>query len=62
MKEHMAPAAYVAKDGLSDNNGRRGPWSWEGSMTQCRVMPGKGDGSMWVGRGTSSKKQGERVG
>ena len=25
----MAPAAYVAEDGLVDHHGRRGPWSWE---------------------------------
>jgi hypothetical protein len=28
----MAPAAYVVEDGLSCINGRRGPWSYEGSI------------------------------
>ena len=30
-------------------NGRRGPWSCEGFMPQCRGMPGPGFGSGWVG-------------
>jgi hypothetical protein len=30
-------------------NGRKGPWSCEGSMPQCRGMPGPGSGSGWVG-------------
>jgi hypothetical protein len=30
-------------------NGRRGPWSCEGSMPQCRGMPGPGSWSGWVG-------------
>ena len=30
-------------------NGRRGPWSCEGSVPQCRGMPGIGSGSGWVG-------------
>jgi hypothetical protein len=38
MKGPMAPAAYVAEDGL---NGRGGPWSSGGSMSQCRGMPGQ---------------------
>jgi len=36
-------------------SGRRGLWSSEGSMTQCRGMPGPGGGSGWVG------EQGEGV-
>jgi hypothetical protein len=27
----------------------RGPWSCEGSMPQCRGMPGPGSRSRWVG-------------
>jgi hypothetical protein len=46
----MAPATYVAEDGLWDINERRGPWSCEGSMPQCREMPGQGSGSVWVGK------------
>jgi hypothetical protein len=38
----MAPATYVAEMALSDINGRRGPWSCEGSMPQYRGMPGRG--------------------
>ena len=34
---------------LSNINGRRGPWSCEGSVPQCRGMPGQGSGSEWVG-------------
>ena len=34
---------------LSDINGRRSPWYCEGSMTQCRGMPGQGSRSRWVG-------------
>jgi hypothetical protein len=30
-------------------NGRRGPWSCEGSMPQCRGMPGSGSRNAWVG-------------
>ena len=29
-------------------NGRRGPWSCEGSMPQYRELPGPGKGSGWV--------------
>jgi hypothetical protein len=49
----MAPAAYVAEDGLSGISGRRGPWSCEGSMPQCRGMPGQGVGSGCVGLGST---------
>ena len=45
----MAIAAYVAEDCLSDINGRRGTWSGEASMLQCRGMPGPGTRSRWVG-------------
>jgi hypothetical protein len=31
-------------------NGRRGPWSYEGSMLQCRGMPGWGGRSGWAGK------------
>ena len=34
---------------LSVINGRRGPWSCEGSMPQYRGMPGPGSGNGWVG-------------
>jgi hypothetical protein len=34
----MAPAAYVAEDGLLGINGRRGPWFHEGLMPQYRVI------------------------
>jgi hypothetical protein len=32
-----------------DINGRRGSWSRECSMPQCREMPGQGIESGWVG-------------
>jgi hypothetical protein len=35
-------------------NERRGPWSCEGSIFQCRGIPGQGSRSEWVG------EQGER--
>jgi len=35
---------------LSGINGRRGPWSYQGSMPQCRGMSGQGGGREWVGR------------
>jgi hypothetical protein len=44
----MALAVYVADDDLVIN-GRRGPWSCEGSMPQNRGMTGPGSGSEWVG-------------
>jgi hypothetical protein len=34
---------------LLDINGRRVPWSCDGSMPQCRGMPGWGSKSGWVG-------------
>ena len=52
----VAPAAYVAEDGLVGYQ-RRGPWFCEGSMLQCRGMPGWGGGSEWVGGGAPSSKQ-----
>jgi hypothetical protein len=35
----MALAAYVAENGLEIINGRRDPWSSEGSMSQYKGMP-----------------------
>ena len=35
--------------GQSDIIGRRSPWSCEGSMPQCRGMPGPGSRSGWGG-------------
>jgi hypothetical protein len=34
---------------LWDINGRKGPWSRESSMPQCRGMPEWGRRSEWVG-------------
>jgi hypothetical protein len=45
----MALAAYVAENGLVSHQGRRGPWSCEGSMPQYRGLSGPGRGSGWVG-------------
>ena len=41
----MAPATHVIEDGLSDINERRGHWSCESLMPQCRGMPGQESGS-----------------
>ena len=38
MEGPMAPATYVAEDGLLGINGQRGLWSYEGSMPQCWGM------------------------
>jgi hypothetical protein len=54
----MAPAAYVAEDGLVGHHGRRGPWSCEGLMPivgECQ------DQEAGVG-GLVSKGSGERTG
>jgi hypothetical protein len=45
----MAPAAYVAEDGLIWHQWEESPWSLEGSMPHCRGMPGQGSRSRWVG-------------
>jgi hypothetical protein len=39
-------------------NGRRDPWSCEGSMPQYRGMPGTGNMSEWVGE----QGRGDRIG
>jgi hypothetical protein len=40
----VALAVFVVEDGLVSINGRKGPWSCEGSMPQYRGMPGPGTG------------------
>jgi hypothetical protein len=66
----MAPAAYVAEDGLVGHQWEERPWvlSCEGSMPQCRGMPGPGSRSGWVGeqggggdRGFSEGKPGKVI-
>jgi hypothetical protein len=47
--------------GQSDIIGRRSPWSCEGSMPQCRGMPGPGYGSGWVGEQGEGERTGEGV-
>lgn len=54
MEGPMVPATDVANDGLLGINGRRGPWSHEGSMPQYREMSRWGGRSEWVGRDTPS--------
>jgi hypothetical protein len=45
MVELVALAIFVSEDVASSViNGRRGPWSCEGSMPQYRVMPEPGMG------------------
>jgi hypothetical protein len=46
--------------------GRRSPWSYEGSMPQCKGMPGPGSRSGWVGeqgedRGVFKEKPGKGI-
>ena len=38
----MAPAPYVAEDGLVGHQWEERPWSCEGSTPQYRGMPGTG--------------------
>ena len=42
---------------MLDISGRRGPWSCDGSMPQCEIMPGLGIGSEWVGE----QREGEEI-
>jgi hypothetical protein len=58
MVELVALAIYVAEDGLVCHQGRRGPWSCEGSRPQYRGMLGPG---MGVG-GLGSRGMGEEIG
>ena len=48
MEGPIAPATYVAEDGLVEHHEQRGPWSCVGSMPQCRRIPGQGRGTGWV--------------
>jgi hypothetical protein len=59
----MAPAAYVAKDGLSCINGRRGPWSYVG-LIDAPVLGnrGWGGGSGWVGEEHPHRSRGREDG
>ena len=45
---------------LSGINGRRGPWSCEGLIPQCREMPGWEGRSGWV-KGEAGIGEGEGV-
>jgi hypothetical protein len=55
----MALAAYVAEDGLVGHQWEERPRSCEGSMPQCRGMPGPGNRSGWVGeQGDGGKNRG----
>ena len=51
----MAPAAYVAEDGLVDHQCEERPLVCEGSMPQCRGMPGPGSRYGWVGEQVERK-------
>jgi hypothetical protein len=69
MERPIAPTVHIAENGLVVINGRRGPWSCEGSVPQYRGMPGPGSGSGWVGeqgegrgnRGFSEQKPGKVI-
>ena len=47
----MPLAAYVAEDGLVVINGRKDPWSCEGSMPQYRGLSGQEAGVGRLGSG-----------
>ena len=53
--EHRYPNGGVrgrtegAEGALSDINGRRGPWSCEGLISQCRGMLGQPAKWKWIG-------------
>jgi hypothetical protein len=49
MEGLMAPAPYVAEDGLVGHQWEERPWSCEGSVSQCGEIPGPGSGIGWVG-------------
>jgi hypothetical protein len=55
----MTPVTYVAEDGLVGHHWRRCPWSCEGSMPQCRGMPGQVGRSGRVVERIPSQKQGK---
>jgi len=65
MDRRMAPAAYLARDGLLGTNVSRSPWSYQCMTLRCRGMWGQGDGNGggW-GEGTPLQKkvQGMRLG
>jgi hypothetical protein len=58
MGELVALAIFVTEYGLDGHQWERGPWSCEGSMPQCRGMPGPG---MGVG-GLGSWERGKGIG
>ena len=46
----MAPAAYVAEDGLVEHQWKERPLGLKMLDTQCRGIPGQGIGNGWVGK------------
>ena len=50
----MAPAAYMAEDGLVGHQWEEQPLGLRSLMLQCRRMPGQESGSSWVGGGAPS--------
>ena len=45
----LTPATFITEDGLSTYVERRGPWPCEGSVPQCRGMPGQRGEREWLG-------------
>jgi hypothetical protein len=45
----MSPAAHGAEDGLVGYQWEESSWSCEGSMSQCRGMPGPRSRNGWAG-------------
>ena len=54
----MAPAAYVAEDGLVEHQWKERPLGLKMLDTQCRGIPGQGIGNGWVGM--QGEGEGER--
>jgi hypothetical protein len=59
MVELMVLAPYVAEDGLVSQSsiGKRGSWSCEGSMHQCRGMTEPGSPSLLVGEQGEGRRE-----
>jgi hypothetical protein len=55
----MAPAACVTEDGFV-KTGRRGPWSCEGLIPQCRGIPGQRSKILWLCECEQGERGGER--
>jgi len=63
MDRTMAPAPYVAEDGLVGINLRRSPWSCQGLMPHCRGMSKQKGLAGWVGENPHRRRgRGDGIG